>query len=1261
MTRKRKLSEDAEYVEGAPSRRPRGSDGNINDDSANSSSQQRQRRRSTRQATRQAQGGAPPKAKWVESNFNFSFPLVSPPPERTPTPEAHPSLWEADVHRAIYIYRLLDVSYYSNDGPEPGTPGPVEDRLTGWIPAGQKDVEDYLSLPHGYVVPRSLVERYKLVATAIAASPPPESQAVVSASAANYDDQYPPFTQQCASSPPPITSYDEPGPPFTQRPVPSTSLSSLDDQTPPSTQALPIGDKIGPPKHRKNRAYVSVPPRPSWAPLPTRTKHSKVPSKPQEAKVEDLSSHPTSAKQLKSPTPTQAVEVEEVKGEESSSRPTVAKQSKAPKKSQDVEDEELSLSDQEYQAQRVRIRQGKARAQEEKQEEAAQSTMAVPSSVAERQEGQAEAAAPAISAEQLEEQVNTVVPAIAVEPQEENDGDGAGVGDFELEVGKKMDAWNTDMLDVDEEEDDEDEGDSNTRSKRGRFSDAFKKAGAATGVQIQRLHKALQRDFKCSEQQASAVTGYYPKTSKVCELTTWNIFLSCWALTNPAPKGPGMEVEHQHWLDIASAVYKRLTDGKSEDELTAFRAKLELAFISHVTKEGSDLLKKKSPKARINSAADIHRKTGQALTRRDNECHSLGFCLDTSAEGEAKSIAPVIWVSSEELADVLKSGKWPGKVYAQQLLTFLRAQILTNETQTGSKRTIAQVQAGDAVAEAASSSTTSSTTKIFINLADDDDDVVEIVDPRPKKKQKVVEDKENNMPATKAAPATARGSKASRPAPPVAPPVTTSAAPATKAAPATARGSKASPRGSKASRPAPPAAPPVTTSAPSAAPLEKTRTVAKPAQQTVRNAAPRTSQPAAAAQRTTAEGSKAIQRDGASATKLTTDNAAGSVDKVVAPTMASKVEVTDKTAVEARQPQVNEAAKAKTGEDGSLWEEKDLRKRGTNYGLKEWRKFERNANLVPWQGIIQKAFENRFTITNYPTLLLSQHPGSPGFNCSSISAANWKKLGSRLKKEDFIPGCDSSKTDCFRFTPWTEEQKAYQPDSAEWAMIPLVVAESGKHLTIVRDIMNTLKSSPKSALATGKSASAAAKSASAASMTRPRSPDQFQVGSSSRPLQHKDPRDRSKLVDTFAAIRRGEDPRMLQTTPDDPPPYSTFVRASVLPRGDLGPMQYKMPGSNSASHIRSVSAHTFYGSVKPKAPLRGPLTQRHSSNKGPGPSAPIPSATASSLSSHLPRNAVYINLDSDQDMNQVEDGVDMSWLNDQGGYDGEVEEVFGPQ
>ena len=56
----------------------------------------------------------------------------------------------------------------------------------------------------------------------------------------------------------------------------------------------------------------------------------------------------------------------------------------------------------------------------------------------------------------------------------------------------------------------------------------------------------------------------------------------------------------------------------------------------------------------------------------DTDVHLVGIAMDVSEEGEAKSMPPVLWASSNEVTEVLKSGKWPGKTYAQQLLTLLR-------------------------------------------------------------------------------------------------------------------------------------------------------------------------------------------------------------------------------------------------------------------------------------------------------------------------------------------------------------------------------------------------------------------------------------------------------------------------------------------------------------------------------------------------------------------------------------------------------------
>lgn len=186
----------------------------------------RSKRKAAIQATRQVQ-----QVLWPTPEAQFTFSMPRSPSKEASITEAHPSLWDADIHKDIHIYNFLGVSYYSNDAPELGTPGPVEDRLTGWIPHGQDDCTDYKPLPLGHVVPRALVKEWKLVVKALAASPPPHS--------------------------------------------PSSQDNDLPtDLQPPFTQAVPEV-KIGFPS-RRNKAYVAVPRAPSWVKLSKRSKPAEV-------------------------------------------------------------------------------------------------------------------------------------------------------------------------------------------------------------------------------------------------------------------------------------------------------------------------------------------------------------------------------------------------------------------------------------------------------------------------------------------------------------------------------------------------------------------------------------------------------------------------------------------------------------------------------------------------------------------------------------------------------------------------------------------------------------------------------------------------------------------------------------------------------------------------------------------------------------------------------------------------------------------------
>ncbi|KAF8869600.1 hypothetical protein CPB84DRAFT_1856154 [Gymnopilus junonius] len=161
---------------------------------------------STHQAIQQASRSLPHE-DWAAKKFDFSFQVPSVTRECTVTPNAHESLWDIDIHQPSHIYRLLGINYYSNQAPECGTPGPVEERLICWIPFGQDDTEDFLPLPHGHVIPCALVKKYKLVAKALATSPSPKPPASLPPHAIDCsDDMQPPFTQP---QPSPLPSVDK--------------------------------------------------------------------------------------------------------------------------------------------------------------------------------------------------------------------------------------------------------------------------------------------------------------------------------------------------------------------------------------------------------------------------------------------------------------------------------------------------------------------------------------------------------------------------------------------------------------------------------------------------------------------------------------------------------------------------------------------------------------------------------------------------------------------------------------------------------------------------------------------------------------------------------------------------------------------------------------------------------------------------------------------------------------------------------------------
>ena len=96
-------------------------------------------------------------------------------------------------------------------------------------------------------------------------------------------------------------------------------------------------------------------------------------------------------------------------------------------------------------------------------------------------------------------------------------------------------------------------------------STTFKKAGAEGGVDIQAVFRRIQRTFGCSPKQAFVVTGFYSKLKKTCGLTLWNLFLSCFKLSNPAPKGKKRQAEHcEYFIFCCAMVAKSYNSGVDE-------------------------------------------------------------------------------------------------------------------------------------------------------------------------------------------------------------------------------------------------------------------------------------------------------------------------------------------------------------------------------------------------------------------------------------------------------------------------------------------------------------------------------------------------------------------------------------------------------------------------------------------------------------------------------------------------------------------------
>ena len=62
-------------------------------------------------------------------------------------------------------------------------------------------------------------------------------------------------------------------------------------------------------------------------------------------------------------------------------------------------------------------------------------------------------------------------------------------------------------------------------------------------------------------------------------------------------------------MKAARQIYEHQTTGKTEEELKAFKEKLEFAFITNSTRDVGEPPKKKTPNARVNYAADIQRKS----------------------------------------------------------------------------------------------------------------------------------------------------------------------------------------------------------------------------------------------------------------------------------------------------------------------------------------------------------------------------------------------------------------------------------------------------------------------------------------------------------------------------------------------------------------------------------------------------------------------------------------------------------------------------
>ncbi|KAF8870463.1 hypothetical protein CPB84DRAFT_1855557 [Gymnopilus junonius] len=795
--------------------------------------------------------------------------------------------------------------------------------------------------------------------------------------------------------------------------------------------------------------------------------------------------------------------------------------------------DEASLSEQEYHAQRADVRRGKAKAV-----------------VAEKQQQREAQDEPQTSPRTSDDMSQKDVIALV------EDGTGEGGGANNVKDGNEMDV--------------DDEGNAFAKvkqqmSKMGHPTNALKDDGAKAGAFFQHLIEKIRAKHDCLEAQAQAVTGWFPRLAEIRDKNLYNTFLACWKLSTPAEQGKHAPNEY----------YRKKTENMTDLEKEEWKGKLELAYLCHAAKGDSPSPEKKSATSHVNWAAGLVRKYTMGISRIDNEVNMVTFIFDTSLEEETgKSIPPMTVVSTDACLSAIESGDLPIKAWACDTKHIVKSHLI--RARLAPKRKLAIARAEDAQIDVAAAHPS----KKHAAAAADDDDVVEIVDnPRPAKKLKTsrVNDENQPLPTPKATPARAVPVASSLALKPTVTALSSASKPTAMAL-------------TSASKPA--VAPSASVSKPAPTP---SASASKPAPASIKpSTLPKASPLAAADQKasgpsaSSASASKHVRNETVVKSKDRKDTVNDGVLIEAAELQAKGAEQrADKKEgssmdVEGSKQSVEE------GEDDNLmlkkdWDAMDPCARMTAYGLKEYRKYEKRSS-VPWQNLLEKMLALGFSCTNYPISKLITYPGCPGFNSASITPANMKALGSRLKHEDLIPGSDSANTDCFHFTPWTKEQKALQPGTPAYANIPLVTTDTGKVLLIAHDVLN--------------------KAPTASRKPRPRSLDRFVEG---------------KLP--MAAS---------QSTSDPPPPYSAFQLASrLLPyRGDLGPSQHKkmvmatrsLPDGTAKGH--PLAADMIF------APLNGNSHANRAAASSNQPRMPVKkpvtsSASAQALSlSHQPQHSM---------------------------------------